>query len=848
MRTFPLMLLACSFVVPPAFAGPASVTATVNFREGPGTGYPSMGTIPDGSSIDLAACDAVGGWCAVNFEGKTGFVSGKYINEADSGRPGWPRSYTTDKGAEIILFQPQISSWSDFRDIDALLAAEYRTTKDAQPVFGVIGISGKTQADTDAGEVVITDINTTELNFSALDRAELAELALEVGKLLPTGAITVPEERLTASLANHERLADAEGMRSDPPPIFVSRTPAILVQTNGKAVEAPLKGVAGLSFVVNSNWDIFRTEDGTHYLRDDRSWLRATALDGSWEPATSLPEVLSRLPADDDNWKDARAAIPPTPFEAGKVPKVIYTDKPSELILFAGEPALEPVPGTRLDWAANSESQVFFHRPSATWYVLLSGRWFSSASLDGSWVFATPSLPEDFRNIPDDAPYAIVRSSVPGTSEATEARLKANIPQMARVALDGSVKVEVAYSGEPKFEPIDGTSLSYAVNTNDIVIRVGERYFVLKDGIWFVGDTPEGPWSVATQVAEEIYEMPPSSPVYNATYVRVYDTEPEAIWVGYTLGYLGAYLAWDSLIYGTGWYYDDYWDDDWDDGYPPYYPGQITYGMGAYYNPARGTFGRYGYAYGPNRGIVAGSSYNPRTGTYARGAAVAGPSGERGFIAAYNPRTDTGAIVRGGNNVYGSWGSVGVRNGSDWARIGGGSTEAGGQGMRWRTSDGKQGFVAQGRGGDVYAGRDGNVYRRQDGQWQKRTPDGWEPVRNPESDRARNPGERRQAADNRPRAEARRTNPTRKGGGSQAPRQKVSRPAAPENLGFDHIGRLSGNQRALQHRNEFRPQSSGGYRGAYSGGNRGGYSGGGRGGGFHGGGGRGGGRGGGGRR
>ena len=841
MRTFPLLLLACGMIVPPALAGPASVTATVNFREGPGTGYPSMGTIPDGSSIDLAACDAVGGWCAVSFQGQTGFVSGKYINEDDSGRPGWPRSYTTDSGAEIILFQPQISSWTDFRDIDALLAAEYRKTKDAQPVFGVIGISGKTQTDTDAGEVVITDINTTQLNFSALDRAELSALALEVGKLLPTGAITVPEERLTASLANYERLADAEGMKSDPPPIFVSKTPAILVQTDGKALEAPLKGATGLSFVVNSNWDIFKTGDGAYYLRDDKSWLTAPTLEGPWQPATSLPQALSQLPADDDNWRDARAAIPPTPFEAGKTPKVIYTDKPSELILLSGEPVLEAVPGTDLEWASNAENQVFFHKPSATWYVLFSGRWFSSASLDGPWVFATPSLPEDFRNIPDDAPYAIVRSSVPGTSEAAEARLKANIPQMARVALDGSLKIEVAYSGEPKFEAIEGTSLSYAVNTNEVVIKAGEKYFVLKDGVWFVGDTPNGPWSVATRVAEEIYDMPPSSPVYNASYVRIYETEPDAIWVGYTLGYLGGYLAWDSLIYGTGWYYDDYWDDDWHDGYPPYYSRPITYGMDAYYNPARGNFGRYGYAYGPYRGIVAGSSYNPRTGTYARGAAVAGPNGERGFIAAYNPRTDTGAIVRGGNNVYGSWGSASVRNGTDWARIRGGSTEAGGQGARWRTSNGNQGFVAQGSGGDVYAGRDGNVYRRQDGQWEKRTDDGWEPARNPDSDRAANRGERRQDASSRPGAGTGRPGAIRKKGGGQVSRPAVSRPAAPENLGFDHVGRLSGNQRALQHRNEFRPQYGGGDRGGY----RGGYSGGNRGGGFHGGG-RGGGRGGGG--
>ena len=196
---------------------------------------------------------------------------------------------------------------------------------------------------------------------------------------------------------------------------------------------------------------------------------------------------------------------------------------------------------------------------------------------------------------------------MPGTSENAEARLKASIPQTARVSTDGSVKVDVSYSGEPKFEPIDGTSLAYAVNTNEQVIKVGNQYFVLKDGVWFEGSSPNGPFVVAKAVPDEIYKIPPSSPAYNVTYVRVYKTEPDAVWYGYTMGYLGAYLAWDTYVYGTGWAYNDYWDYGWaGGGYVPYYPRPVSYGVGAFYNPAFGTFGRYGYAYGPYRGIAGG--------------------------------------------------------------------------------------------------------------------------------------------------------------------------------------------------------------------------------------------------
>ena len=186
-------------------------------------------------------------------------------------------------------------------------------------------------------------------------------------------------------------------------------------------------------------------------------------------------------------------------------------------------------------------------------------------------------------------------SSVPGTSESAEARLKASIPTTARVEA-GSITPTVAYAGEPQFAPIETTDLSYATNTTDTVIRVGELYFLLQDGVWFVSNSPNGPWQLAREVPDAIYAIPPSSPVYNVTYVRVYDTEPDAVWYGYTMGYLSGFLAWGTYVYGTGWSYPPYWYNWPGYAYPIYYPRPVTWGIGAYYNPVRGMYGRYGYA------------------------------------------------------------------------------------------------------------------------------------------------------------------------------------------------------------------------------------------------------------
>lgn len=827
-------ILACativSFFSTSAFADPAILTANVNFRVGPGTGYDAMRVIPQGEEVDIKECDATAAWCAVSHSGANGFVAGKYLNQSDSNAPAWPRVFDTDAGATITLYQPQITEWKDFSQLDALVATELKTSASAKPVYGVIGLSAKTVADDENDNVTLTDIKATRLDFSGLEREQLSDLALDIGKFIPTDPIVVSEQRLAASLAEFKRLADVPDIKADPPPIFFSETEAILLQTDGKAVSAPVKDAQGLSFVVNTNWDLLKVDgSSSYYLRDEKNWLTSNKLEADWVEADTVPDALSKLP-ESDTWKEAKAALPPAPFKENETPKVFYSDKPAELLLFEGKPVLEPIAGTKLDWASNTASSVFHDRENRKWYVLLSGRWFSSTSLEGPWSFATPNLPDDFLNLPDDAPYSAVRASIPGTSESAMARLKASIPKLARVSTDGSVKVDVRYNGEPKFEQIEGTSLFYAVNASEQVIKVADKYFVLKDGIWFVGETPTGPFAVARAVAEEIYSIPPSSPVYNATYVRVYGSEADAVWYGYTLGYLYTYLAWDTLVWGSGWYYPPYWDyydDDW-----PYYPPPISYGFGASYNPVYGTYGRYGYAYGPERGLVFGAAYNPETGTRFRGGAVAGPNGERGFISAYNPRTGDAMVARGGQNVYGSWGSVSVKHGGEFARISGGSTGSAG-GLRWRNTEGNKGFIVGSKGGDVYAGRDGNVYRRQDGQWQKHSSDGWQPIQRPDSESLRNSG--RRAASERPQATQRPQNriETR----STTRRNQQVRQTAPDYLSIDRAGRQLGNQSELGRSYGTRyPGSSGsfqnfdrgGYRGGgFQGGSRGGFSGGG---------------------
>ncbi len=177
-------------------------------------------------------------------------------------------------------------------------------------------------------------------------------------------------------------------------------------------------------------------------------------------------------------------------------------------------------------------------------------------------------------------------SSVPGTEEAKDAVLIAQIPTVMEIdPKSAAAQAKVSYNGDPQFAPIEGTSLSYATNTADKVIRVGDVYYLCLQGVWFMSPNAQGPWTTASSVPQVIYTIPPSSPVYNVTYVTQTTTSSGTVECSHTAGYLGAFVIGVTVgavvANGTGYYYPPYMY------YPPYgYP---------VYRPYPMPYGYYGY-------------------------------------------------------------------------------------------------------------------------------------------------------------------------------------------------------------------------------------------------------------
>lgn len=646
---------------------------------------------------------------------------------------GWPRVYDLASGGSILVYQPQIATWAGQKNIVAYLAVSYRGQSAGKPVLGTIRIEGQTRVSLSERLVNFSPLKIVEASFQSLTKEQIRDVTTAIDKAMPDEDRVIALDRVLANLDKSQLVArNVVGLKADPPTIFHSTTPAVIVNIDGEPIWSPIKD-NDLTYAVNTNWDLFQHgPTRTFFLRHNDTWLKASALEGPWTPAGTLPGSFAKLPAE-ANWKDVKAAVPGRALKAAAVPKVFVTTKPGELLLLAGSPNYLSIAGTGLLWVSNTESDVFRLGKTGPVYYLVTGRWFSAPDFTGPWTFATPSLPDDFKKIPLEHDRSRVLASVPGTDEAAEAVLLASIPQTARVNKKDVKAPDVAYQGDAKFVAIDQTTVQRAENTDKDVFKVGDKYYMCYQGVWFVSTMASGPWQVAESVPEAIYKIPPSSPSHHVTYVTVEDDDDDD-WVVFAAaaGYTGMMVAWGCAVWGTGWYYPPYWG--YGGYYPYYYPHFPTYGYSAWYNPWTGAYGRSAAVYGPYGGAGVGARYNPRTGTYARGAAAWGPYGARGVATAYNPRTGTYAATRQGSNVYGSWGSTAVQRGDDWAVTNRYTNRRTGTTTRTiRTDEGSAitrrgaggGAVGVGSGGDVYAGRDGNVYRREDGTWQKYDNGNW---------------------------------------------------------------------------------------------------------------------------
>ena len=502
---------------------------------------------------------------------------------------GWPREIEAPN-ALIVIYQPQPEELVADR-LKGRSAVSVTTTGEKTPVFGTVWLDAKIATDRDNRTVDILTVDVPRVRFPDATEEQEERLTRVLETEFKDVDLTISLDRLITSLnlADVRREA-AEGFNDTPPKIIVSDVPAVLVSIDGQPRMQRLED-SNLEYVVNTPFVILRQQKKkTEYLyAGNDTWYEADSTLGPWKIAKSVPkEVRQAAPNDEDISEELAEANQP---DSTTPPKIIVATEPSELIVVDGKPEYTPLAGGELLYVSNSEDDVLVEVASQRHYVLLSGRWFTAPSLDGPWAFVrSDQLPESFAQIGSDSEMAHLRTWVAGTDEAEDAILDAQVPQTSAIKRDSTT--EVAYDGKPQFESIEGTELAYASNTAKQVIRYENTYYCVDDGVWYESSNASGPWSVATDIPDEIYKQPASSPTYNTTYVHVYDATPTTVYVGYYPGYLYSYPYYGSLVYGTGWYYRP-----WYGSY--YYPRASTWGFHVRYNPWYGW--SFGFSYSTGR-------------------------------------------------------------------------------------------------------------------------------------------------------------------------------------------------------------------------------------------------------
>jgi hypothetical protein len=198
---------------------------------------------------------------------------------------GWPRSYQTTSRAHITLYQPQVASWPDQKHMTLHAAVAYLSPGAQHPTLGSIEIESDTKVALDERLVNFSEFKITEASFPRLQRDAATTIAGElVGTILREQRV-IGLDRVMASVNTSEiSPKNVDGLKADPPQVFVNDTPAVLVNLDGDPIWSPI-AQNNLRVAVNTNWAAFAPE------------AIARAGEASAEAAGALVVVVGALAA-----------------------------------------------------------------------------------------------------------------------------------------------------------------------------------------------------------------------------------------------------------------------------------------------------------------------------------------------------------------------------------------------------------------------------------------------------------------------------------------------------------------------------------------------------------------------
>lgn len=193
--------------------------------------------------------------------------------------------------------------------------------------------------------------------------------------------------------------------------------------------------------------------------------------------------------------------LPETEGLSFEAPPIFYSSTPAVLVMTDGEPILAPIPDTRLQYAVNTNWDLFRYKEKE-WYLRNGDRWLKTRELGGAWKYDN-SLPGDFKKLPDDGNWKDVRAANP------PAKGDKSVPTI--FVSDRPAELIVT-DGQPSFSIISTGGLEYVHDTESDVFRLNNEFYYLVSGRWFKAAALRGPWAHVTELPAEFANIPADGP------------------------------------------------------------------------------------------------------------------------------------------------------------------------------------------------------------------------------------------------------------------------------------------------------------------------------------------------
>jgi hypothetical protein len=206
----------------------------------------------------------------------------------------------------------------------------------------------------------------------------------------------------------HDHSKDAGTPATPPSAVFVSTTPAELIQTNGPPQFSPISKTQ-LAYVTNTSSDVFRdAKNQDYYVLLSGRWYQSRSTDGPWAwiSGAKLPKDFAQIPPDHPK-AAVLVSIPGTEQAkeaviANQLPQTatIRRSEAKLAVTYDGAPRFEPIAGTSMEYATNTSFEVIH---AGRYYAVHEGVWFVSDVPIGPWAVAD-FIPSEIYSIPPSNP------------------------------------------------------------------------------------------------------------------------------------------------------------------------------------------------------------------------------------------------------------------------------------------------------------------------------------------------------------------------------------------------------------------------------------------------------------